>query len=383
MQAALAWKDRIHASLDGLLASPRFRRWAAAFPLTRPIARRRARELFDLCAGFVYSQVLLACVRLHLFEILAEGPQHADALAQRLALRPDAASRLLEAAVSLRLLARRGGDRYGLGPLGATLVGNAPLLSMIEHHALLYEDLRDPLALLRRGPGQGALAQYWAYAGSGDPAQLEAQRVARYSALMSDSQPLVADEVLDAYPLHRHRCLLDVGGGEGGFLVAAARRNPRLRLMLFDLPAVAARAQARLANAGLAQRASVHGGSFLGDPLPAGADAISLVRVLHDHDDDAVRRILAAARRALPDDGVLLVAEPMADTPGAEAMGAAYFGFYLMAMGSGRPRTRQRLGQLLREAGFDGGRPLPTRLPIQTGLLVARAQPAGGAGTDA
>ena len=60
MQAALAWKDRIHASLDGLLASPRFRRWAAAFPLTRPIARRRARELFDLCAGFVYSQVLLA-----------------------------------------------------------------------------------------------------------------------------------------------------------------------------------------------------------------------------------------------------------------------------------------------------------------------------------
>ena len=43
------------------------------FPLTRPIARRRARELFDLCAGFVYSQVLLACVRLRLFEILAEG----------------------------------------------------------------------------------------------------------------------------------------------------------------------------------------------------------------------------------------------------------------------------------------------------------------------
>ena len=36
------------------------------------------------------------------------------------------------------------------------------------------------------------------------------------------SQPLVADEVLDAYDLHGHRCLLDVGGGQGRFLLAAA-----------------------------------------------------------------------------------------------------------------------------------------------------------------
>ena len=80
---------------------------------------------------------------------------------------------------------------------------------------------------------------------------------------------------------------------------------------------------------------------------------------------------------------MLLVAEPLADTPGAEAMGAAYFGFYLLAMGSGRPRTRQQLGQLLREAGFDGGRPVATRLPIQAGLLVARVRPDRGAGADA
>jgi demethylspheroidene O-methyltransferase len=153
--------------------------------------------------------------------------------------------------------------------------------------------------------------------------------------------------------------------------------------MLFDLPAVAARARARLANAGLAQRASVHGGDFRADPLPAGADVVSLVRVLHDHDDDGVRRILAAVRQALPDDGTLLVAEPMAGTPGAEAMGAAYFGFYLRAMGSGKPRSPQRLGQLLREAGFDRGRPVPTRLPIQTGLLVARVAPSRGGRTDA
>ncbi len=45
------------------------------------------------------------------------------------------------------------------------------------------------------------------------------------------------------------------------------------------------------------------------------------------------------AHDALPPGGTLLIAEPMAGTPGAEAMGDAYFGLYLWAMGSGRPRS--------------------------------------------
>ena len=107
------WFDRLLNWRDGLLASAAFQRWAAAFPLTRPIARRRARALFDLCAGFVYSQVLLACVRLHLFDILAEGPQTAEVLAPRLSMPLDAARRLLAAAVSLRLVERREGMHLG------------------------------------------------------------------------------------------------------------------------------------------------------------------------------------------------------------------------------------------------------------------------------
>jgi demethylspheroidene O-methyltransferase len=61
---------RLRSLRNRLLASPGFQRWAAAFPLTRPVARRHTRELFDLVAGFVYSQVLAACVALDLFEDL-------------------------------------------------------------------------------------------------------------------------------------------------------------------------------------------------------------------------------------------------------------------------------------------------------------------------
>jgi demethylspheroidene O-methyltransferase len=124
VDAARSWIDRGLSARDRLLASPRFQRWAAGFPLTGWIARRRARALFDLCAGFVYSQVLYACVRLGVLEQLRDAPHTVAALAPRLALSADATARLLGAAVSLRLVERRQAGRYALGPLGAALVGN-------------------------------------------------------------------------------------------------------------------------------------------------------------------------------------------------------------------------------------------------------------------
>ena len=58
----------------------------------------------------------------------------------------------------------RSGGRYGLGPLGAPLVGNPAVAAMVEHHAVLYADLRDPVALLRGEGDAPALSRYWAYA---------------------------------------------------------------------------------------------------------------------------------------------------------------------------------------------------------------------------
>ncbi len=370
---APGWLGWLQGWSGRLLADPRFQRWAAAFPLTRPIARRRARQLFDLCAGFVYAQVLYACVQGRLFEMLRPGPLSLDALALRLDLPQDRAALLCEAAVSLRLLARRGAWGYALGPQGAALLGNPGLAEMIRHHHLLYADLRDPLALLRGAAGPRALAVYWPYATAAQPAALEESEVAAYSDLMAASQPLVAGAVLDAYRLDRHRCLLDVGGGDGGFLIAAAARAPGLRLHLFDLPAVAARAGRRFAAAGLAARAVVSGGDFRTDPLPAGADVASLVRVLHDHDDATALVLLGAIRAALPRGGRMLLAEPMAGTRGAEPMGAAYFGFYLAAMGSGRPRTPQACMALLTAAGFARCRLLPTAMPLLVRVILAEA----------
>jgi len=349
---SLSLRDRLLGWRDSVLSNPRFQRFAAVFPLTRRVARRRAGAMFDLIAGFVYSQILLACVQLRLFDLLAARPATVDELSVRCELPRESMQMLLDAAIALKLVQPRSGGRYGLGQLGAELCGNQGVLALVEHHAMLYRDLADPLALLRGPRGGGELAAYWAYVRGERPAELGAEQVSSYTALMAASQPMIAREVLHVFSFRHHRCLLDVGGGDGSFLSAVAAETPELRCILFDLPAVAAKAAERFQASGLAGRASAIGGSFRTDPLPEGSDIISLVRVIHDHDDEVVVELLRAVFNALPDQGKLLVAEPIAGLPGTESISDAYFAFYLRAMGTGKARTFERLKTLLETAGF-------------------------------
>jgi demethylspheroidene O-methyltransferase len=305
--------------------------------------------------------------------MLAEGPQSADTLAGRMNLPLPAAGRLLAAAVSLKLVDRRG-DQYGLGSLGAAMVDNPGLAAMVDHNAVLYGDLQDPVALLR-GAADTRLGDYWAYSGAEQPTGLSDEQVAAYTALMAASQPMIAEEVLDAYRLDRFHHLLDVGGGDGSFAALAAARYAELHVTLFDLPPVAERARSRFTAAGLEGRASAVGGDFLADTLPTNADIVSLVRVIHDHDDPAALAILRAAHQALRVGGTLLLAEPMAGTPGAEPVGDAYFGFYLLAMGRGRLRTASEFQDLLAAAGFARGWVVNTRMPLLTSVIVAAKIP--------
>ncbi len=281
-------------------------------------------------------------------------------------------ARLLKAAAALDLVEPRSHNRFALGPLGAALVGNEGVTAMIRHHDILYGDLRDPVALLA-GTAKAQLGNYWAYAGGGRATASEpSSRHADYTALMAASQAFVTTEILDAWPLSGHHRLLDVGGGDGTFLIAAAKAAPHLELALFDLPPVAAIARQRILAAALAARAKVFGGNLFEDTLPEGADLVTLNRVLHDHDDSAALAILQSVRRSIAANGRLLVTEPMSGTRGSKASGDAYFGFYLLAMGQGRPRTGEEIAHMLVSCGFGDIKPVATNTPLISRMVSAR-----------
>lgn len=342
-----AWLKRRR---DRLLASPRAREAIARLPLGRGIADRHGLRLFALMTGFARSRMLAAAVELGLFDRLAQGAMSRDALTAAAGLPAASADALVDAMLACGLFEERGRAAIGLGIDGLVVASEPGIAAMIAHDRLLYDDLADPSALLR-APGSGRLASFWPYRGAGDPAG--------YSAVMAASQAFSGDQVARSYDFGRHRHVMDVGGGDGRFLRTLAARWPHLALSLADLPGVVEPVAGALADAGIAAH-----GCAPDAPLPGGADAVTLIRVLHDLDDEAAATMLARIARALPPGGTLIVAEPMRRSRGHDPV-TAYFAAYFAAMGSGRLRTRRELVGLVRAAGLMPQR----RVPAGTFLL--------------
>ncbi|RAP40623.1 SAM-dependent methyltransferase [Rhodovulum viride] len=351
------------------IADRGFQSWASRFPLTRGHVRCEGERMFDLVSGFVYSQVLWAVVELDLLEATCDEAQSLAALAHRAAIPVDRMEALMQAGVALGLFDRVG-PGYQLSALGAALMGAPGVVDMIRHHDVFYRDMQDPLAVLR-GEKETELARFWPYVFGAGAAE-NPETAQRYSKLMADSQALVAEETLRAIRFDGVTRLMDVGGGTGAFLAAVGAACPDLKMTLFDLPAVVPAAEERFRALGMADRVTVRGGSFRDDPLPEGADAVSLVRVCYDHADETVMALMRKILDALPPGGRLVVSEPMAGGAHPNRSGDAYFAFYCMAMGTGRARSPERLAEMMKEAGFQGVEMPRTHRSYVTSVVVGR-----------
>lgn len=363
------WRCRWRLFRNRLLADQKFQRWATKVPIFRNIASQKATELHHLTAGFVYTQTLTAAIQSNLLTVLQGRVETTDSVADLCGLTRPAALTLLNACRPLKLVDEVSRGYWMVGELGAAVLGNPAVADMVRHHAVLYRDLADPLALLKHREKTG-LRDYWSYVPGG---RTPDQGHREYSQLMSSSLGLIADHILDSYPLRDYQNLIDVAGGTGNFARAVRKRWPDIRVTVLDLPEVVSEARTQYPDSQIRFTPV----DMFRSPLPQGVELFSLVRVLHDHDDQPVLDLLTRLHQALKPGGHLLIAEPMADTAGAESIGGTYFSFYLWAMGSGRPRSADELSTLCQAAGFNRVREFKTPIPALTRVLVAEKSGAG------
>jgi hypothetical protein len=186
--------------------------------------------------------------------------------------------------------------------------------------------------------------------------------VAIFDKAMATFAPMTAAAVAAAYDFSGFGTIADVGGGNGALLIGILRANPDLRGILFDQPHVVARAHAHLAEAGIAARCQVVGGSFF-DDVPRGADAYLLKHVIHDWNDDRAAAILTTCRAAMPAHGKLLIVEgvyPGRIDRSLESRGAAANDVNMLVCTGGRQRSETEFQALLGASGFRLTRIIPT-----------------------
>ena len=253
-----------------------------------------------------------------------------------------------QGAASLGLLRALPGDRFALDDLGAAMLGNPAIAAFVAHHDLLYADLADPVRAAARRSGDEAVAllALCGQSAVGDRGERRAGDGRR--AL----RRLQRADVAHAGAGRGRRSSTPIRSrGIGGSSMSAAATAPfspprRERAPRLALDAVRSSAGRRRARGEASRRSASRprrGDRRRLPARPAARRAPTSSRWCACCTTTTTNRrasLLAAVRDALPRGGVVVVAEPMAGARGAEPMGDAYFGFYLLAMGRGRPRTR-------------------------------------------
>jgi acetylserotonin N-methyltransferase len=329
--------------------------------------------ILDLLVAFRSSKIMFAAVELGVFDALAGGAKPVAALAKDLVSNADALERLLDACVGLGLLARQP-EGYANTPAAAAylckgsprrLTGYVGYSNRVMWHmwAHLEDAVREGTHRWKQAFGlDGPIFSHF----------YRSEEAKREFLMGMHGYGLISSpEVASAFDLGRFRCFVDLGGGTGHLAVAACRRYPNLRGVVFDLPEAAPLARELIATTEVADRISVAGGDFFTDPLPDG-DIFALGRILHDWTEEKVLKLLSRICGHLPDGGAVLIAEKLLDDDKSGPRWAQFQNLNMLVCTEGKERTLAEYEALLKRAGFAEAIGCRTTSPLDAVLATKR-----------
>jgi hypothetical protein len=195
-----------------------------------------------------------------------------------------------------------------------------------------------------------------------DYLQRHAEAAAAFDRGMTAYSEREAAAILGAYEFRDGSTVVDVGGGTGALLASILRAYPRARGVLFEQAGVIDRARDLLTGAGVVDRCTMEAGSFFAR-VPDGGDVYVLKSILHNWDDLRSVAILRNCRSVMPRHARLLIVERVVPE-GNEPSEAKLFDINMLVMLGGLERTTSEYRDILRAAGFDLIRVIPTDAPV-------------------
>lgn len=311
-----------------------------------------------MALGYVVGQALNAAAHLGIAELLAAGPRHIDDLAAATGAHGPSLYRVLRTLAGVGVFAEEGEHRFAQTPLSETLRADVPgsIRDAVVwiNEPMHYRSCGGTLQSVMTGrPAFDDVfgVSYFDYLA----ANPEAARV--WDAGMACFSGLENAAIAHAYAFAAGAQIVDVGGGQGGFLAEVLATDPSLRGVLYDLPAVVANPRS-LAEAGLRDRCEMVGGDFF-EFLPPGADVYIFKRVLHDWDDATCIDLLRRCRQTLPATGRVLVVDAVVP-PGNDPHPAKIVDLIMLTALSGRERTEEEFRSLFAAADLRLTRVVPT-----------------------
>lgn len=321
------------------------------------IDNKSERQLLNqMIGGYWISPAIYVAAELGVADILIEGPRTADQLAEQTNVNCNALYRLLRALASVGIFAEDAQHRFLLTPIAEHLRSDAGFFRSLAKIAgtELYQCWGNLLYSVQTG--NEAFHQTFG-ALFFDYMMRSPDRHAIYDEAMAGVHGIETGPMIDSYDFSSLGTVVDIGGGNGLTLAGVLQRHPTIRGILFDLPAVADRAQHVISDLGLSDRCEIVGGDFF-TSVPVGCDAYIMRHIMHDWDDTEAAAILSNCREAMGSESRVLVVESVIP-PGNVPCNGKWLDLMMLIVG-GRERTEDQYRLLFAQAGLKLNRVIPT-----------------------
>ncbi len=315
--------------------------------------------LLQMSSGYWITQSLYAAAKLGIADLLKNGAQNCDRLANLTNTDSRALYRLMRALASVGVFAESESGDFSLTPIAQGLRSDIPgsmrdsiLLGGGEYyHAWgnLLHSLETGENGFEQEYGMPVFDYYSQNAESGEV----------FDRAMKNISGAIKPAIVNGYDFSGITKLVDVGGGNGSLIAAILKANPQLQGILFDQPSAIATAPSVLEADGVSDRTEIIGGDFF-ESVPSGANAYFLKYVLHNWDDQEAIAILRNCHRAMTEDGKLLIVEQVIP-PGNEPFSGKLIDLHMLVTLGGRERTAAEYQSLFEAAGFSLNKIIPTR----------------------
>lgn len=320
-------------------------------PVPSEAERAAAMTMLRMIWGIHISRVVHVVAKLGIADLLAAGPVSSAELAKATGTHQQSLYRVLRLLAALDVFEEVEPGTFGLTELGNRLRSDAPasmrswatfLVGGVQPYEHILETVQTGTPGIDIAYGMG-LFEYV----SQDP-----DGAARFDAAMSERTAAVAPSVASAYDFSSFRSIVDVGGNQGTLLAEILRRNPHLHGIVFDTPAVLARAGTRPGINGAADldgRYDRLAGDFF-EQVPAGGDCYILSNILHDWDDERAITILRNCRQSMARAGKVLIVERLIPDKDGDPVPTLLSDINMLINTGGRERTNAEYGGLLAAA---------------------------------
>ncbi|HLV35669.1 MAG TPA: methyltransferase [Spirillospora sp.] len=262
----------------------------------------------DLWGGPAF-RIVLAAIRLNIFETLTANPLTANDLAQRLNLDLRGARILLDTLTALGYL-KEEGDQFANSAMTHKWLTDSGDINFSPYFRFWGDVLEKLWPWLEESfrSGQPPVHLYQWIEGQPETSRHFQEgmiAIARY----------VGVSVARALPLPPDaRRVLDIGGGHAAYSIALCRQHPQLTAVVFDSPQALVTGQRLIVAENMAGQVSVQAGDLMVDDLGTGYDAALLFNIIHGFLPDQNLALLQKAARALNPGGMIAILEQLPDS---------------------------------------------------------------------